>query len=302
MADAQAQITAEQNARASADEALTSSVVAQESRLGDAEAGIVELAATRVTAAGAVAAVTTEISASYGDLTALAEATAFAEATLDGITTGFVWKLGDGDVLSLVRVDDGITEPVTTARIRSDFIRLDGNVEVTGEFLADKIFAEEILVERLTVTDELIAPNATGAISAVTLQDPVGISSTTAFEDVLTLTAQHSNLPTSRHMIVTVRYQAVSLSPSDDGADVEYRVLRNGVVMENTIDYRYRIESGRRQIVDSLVFKNRTTPNASSTEYTLQARYWSHPGGPKGVVVLQGTQIFAEEKAIATFA
>ncbi|WP_375553404.1 hypothetical protein [Roseovarius mucosus] len=296
VAEAQAQIVAEQTARASADEALTSSVVAQESRLGDAEAGIVELAATRVTAAGAVAAVTTEISASYGDLTALASATAFAEATLDGITTGFVWKLGGGDVLSLVQVDDGITEPVTTARIRGDFIKLDGTVEVTGDFVLDG----DLILGGSIITDK-IAPNATGAISAATLGSPVGISSTTDFQDVLTLTAAHSNLPTERHMIVTVRFQGFSLSPDDIGADVEYRLLRNGVQMADTLVYRQRIESGRRQILDSLIFKNRTTPGASSTTYKIQARYWSHPGGLKGFTVLQGTQIFAEEKATAAF-
>lgn len=296
VADAQAQITAEQSARASADEALTSSVLAQESRLGDAEAGIVDLAATRVTAAGAVAAVTTEISASYGDLSALASATAFAEATLDGITSGFVWKLGDGDVLSLVQVDDGITEPVVTARIRGDFIKLDGDVEVTGDFVldGDLILGGSIITEK-------IAPNATGAISAATLSSPVGISSTTDFQDVLTLTAVHSNLPTERHMIVTVRFQAISLSPDDIGADVEYRLLRNGVQMADTLVYRQRIETGRRQILDSLIFKNRTTPGASSTTYKIQARYWLHPGGLKGFTVLQGTQIFAEEKATAAF-
>jgi hypothetical protein len=82
-----------------------------------------------------VAAVNQAISATYNSVTALASATAFAEATIDGISSGFVWSLGGSNVLSLVRVDDGVTPPVTTARIRSDYIRLDGNVEVTNTFL-----------------------------------------------------------------------------------------------------------------------------------------------------------------------
>lgn len=104
-------------------------------------AGVVDVAArvatiegAYVTAEGALAFVTQSISADYADFEALAEATAFAEATLGGIAEGFVWSLGGDDVLSLVRVDDGVTEPVITARIRGDFIRLDGDTEVDGDF------------------------------------------------------------------------------------------------------------------------------------------------------------------------
>lgn len=87
-----------------------------------------------VDAAGSVAAVNQAISATYGDITAMAESTAFAKATLDGIAEGFVWKLGGEDVLSLVQTSDGTTPPVSTARIGGEYIRLDGNVEVTGSF------------------------------------------------------------------------------------------------------------------------------------------------------------------------
>lgn len=110
-----------------------------ETQLGAPETGIAArlatVEATRVTASGAVAAVNAQISASYGSLTALAEASAWAEATLDGISSGYVWRLGGEDVLSLVRVDDGTTGPGTTARIAGDYIRLDGNVLVTGDFV-----------------------------------------------------------------------------------------------------------------------------------------------------------------------
>lgn len=91
------------------------------------------LETVKVDAAGAVAAVDQQISASYANLTALAEATAFAEATVDGITEGFVWSLGGDDVLSLIRVDDG-SAPSTNARIKSDYILLDGNVSIAGDF------------------------------------------------------------------------------------------------------------------------------------------------------------------------
>jgi len=165
---ARADLASEETARATADAAEASARSVLEASLmndiGAVNARVANVEATRVTASGAVAAVTQEISASYGDLAAMASATAFSEATLDGISSGFVWSLGEDDVLSLVQVDDGTTEPVTTARIKATYIRLDGDVEVTGDFLADKIFATDVLVERLTVTDEMVAP---GAISNV---------------------------------------------------------------------------------------------------------------------------------------
>ena len=122
-----------------------------------------DLAATRVTASGAVAAVESEISASYNGLTALASATAFAEATVQGIETGYVWSLGDLDVLSLVQVQDGQSAPVTTARIKSDYIRLDGETEVTGDFLvsADAIVSGTMSAARLRVDEMMtIEPQA----------------------------------------------------------------------------------------------------------------------------------------------
>lgn len=97
-------------------------------------ARISDIEGAYVDANGAVAAVEQTISAEYGNMEALAEATAFAEVTLGGIASGFVWSLGQDDVLSLVLVEDGQTAPVTTARIKSDYIRLDGDVEVLGSF------------------------------------------------------------------------------------------------------------------------------------------------------------------------
>jgi hypothetical protein len=137
-----AAISNEAIVRADGDSALAGQISSLSATVDANEAEITNLAATRVDANGAVAAVNQAISATYNSVTALASATAFAEATIDGISSGFVWSLGGGAVLSLVRVDDGVTPPVTTARIRGDYIRLDGNVQVTGDFLAgNAIFA-----------------------------------------------------------------------------------------------------------------------------------------------------------------
>jgi hypothetical protein len=280
--------------------ALAGRTLTVESALNTPDTGLLArvstVEATKVTEAEAVAAVGQTVSANYDDLAAMAEATAFAEATASGIAAGFVMRLNEQSVFEAISVSGGTNGPIVTGRWSGDYLRLDGNVEVSGDFVLDG----DLILGGSIITDK-IAPDATGAISAVTLSEPFGITSTTAFQDVLTLTALHSNRAAARHMILNIRFQAVSLSPSDDGAVVEYRVLRNGVEMQDTIVYQQMIEPGRRQLLDGLFFKNRTTPNASSTQYKLQARYLSHPGGPKGVFVLQGTQIFAEEKATAAF-
>ena len=298
VAEAQAQILAESTVRASETGVLTGVVAAQETRLGTAESAITTINATKVDAAGAVAAVNQTISASYGSMTALAEASAFAESTLDGITSGFVWKLGGGDVLSLVQVDDGITEPVTTARIRGDFIKLDGTVEVTGDFLATKIFAEEILVERLTVTEELIAPNATGVISSTTLASNFAVAFTT-YSTVLTLTANHANRPSDMNMIFNCRIAISSVKEEAASNSIQYRILRNGVLMSGVPPYRREVPA---LDISQEFFsvKQRTTANASATTYELQVRTVV-PAGP-GVsepVIMAGTQMWTVEESIA---
>lgn len=159
-----AAIVSEQTARTTADSAIASDVTALTSRVDDTEADISVINSTKVNAAGAVAAIEAEISATYNGLTAMATATQFAESTVDGISSGFVWDLGAGDVLSLVRVDDGVTAPATTARLKADYIKLDGNVEVTNDFLANKIFATEIEANKLKLDGVTLTGNGSGQL------------------------------------------------------------------------------------------------------------------------------------------
>jgi len=132
--DNTAAISTEQVVRADGDSALSATIASLSATVDGNTGAISTINATKVDAAGAVAAVNQVISAEYGDMLALAEATAFAEATINGVTSGYVWKLGDEDVLSLIRIEDGVSEPVTTARLKADYIRLDGDVEVDGSF------------------------------------------------------------------------------------------------------------------------------------------------------------------------
>lgn len=114
--------------------ALSGNLSSLTATVGTNTSNISNLQATRVTAAGAVAAVNQQISATYADVQALASATSFAESTVDGITEGFLWRTGAGGVLELVSVGSGTSGPTTTARIRGDYILLDGNVQVTESF------------------------------------------------------------------------------------------------------------------------------------------------------------------------
>jgi hypothetical protein len=89
-------------------------------------------------------------------------------------------------VLPLVQVSDGVTEPTTTARIKSDFIRLDGDVDVTGDFkvggvnlFANTILAENIVangITRLAVAGSGEIKNASATfttIATATFEAPV---------------------------------------------------------------------------------------------------------------------------------
>lgn len=183
--------------------------------------------ATRVTAQGAVAAVNQQLTATYGDLTALAEATAFAEATLDGISSGFVWSLGGDNVLSLVRVDDGLTGPSVTARLRSSYISLDGDVDVSGDFLAKSVFAESAWIKRAAI-EELAVDTLRIADRAVTF--PViafanfnGLN-VTGGTNLLSLVITRSGLPTF------IQFSA-SCDSTQGTSWIRFRLFRDGVLI-----------------------------------------------------------------------
>lgn len=128
-------IFVEQFARTDADNALAAQISTLTSTVGVNTASIDTLASTRVTAAEAVAAVNTEISAEFESLTALAEATAFAQANAEGTSTGFVWSLLGLDVIQAVAVQpNGQPDPNVALRFAGNQIILDGNVQVTDAF------------------------------------------------------------------------------------------------------------------------------------------------------------------------
>lgn len=149
-------IAAEQIVRADGDSALSATIASLSATVDGNTGAISTINATKVDAAGAVAAVDQVISAEYGGMLALAQATAFAVATINGVSSGYVWALGGEDVLSLIRIEDGVSEPVTTARLKADYIRLDGQVEVTGDFLSQSIFATSAWITSAAIANAQI--------------------------------------------------------------------------------------------------------------------------------------------------
>ncbi|GGG63875.1 hypothetical protein GCM10011415_07930 [Salipiger pallidus] len=132
--------------------------------VADNNAWISNVAATRVTAAGAVAAVNQQISASYGNLTAMAAATAFAQAGVNGISAGYVFRLNGQNVFEMVSVTDGVSGPVTTARLAPDYVQITGIAQINTA-VVDQLFAEEIITDRLFVGGRQIIPGAVSSLS-----------------------------------------------------------------------------------------------------------------------------------------
>ena len=128
--DVDAAFVQERQARADAVSAVASDVTALTTRVGDAEGDITNLQTTKVTSAQAVAAVEQKISSRYGSMSAMASATAFAKATADKISAGYVWRLNGQNLLELVSVQDGVDSgPTSTFKIRADYVEIPGNLK-----------------------------------------------------------------------------------------------------------------------------------------------------------------------------
>lgn len=159
--DAAAAIVEERDARVSETEALALNAIALEARVEENEAEITEVQAVKVDASGAVAAVETEISTKYAGMTAMANATSFAEAKISGIAAGYVWKLNGSNVLELVSVADGVGGPVqSTARIAADYVQITGLTQidqaVINTLAADTGFVSHLEVDTVNVAGRSI--------------------------------------------------------------------------------------------------------------------------------------------------
>ena len=161
--DAAAAIVDERIARVYEDGVLASDLTTLTGRVGDNEGSIYTLQATKVDAAGAVAAVEQKISVKYNDMTAMANATSFAEATVNGIASGYVWQLNGSNILELVSVQDGVgSTPVSTARIDSDYVQITGLAQI-NQAVINTLAADTGFISNLTVDTLNLAGNSATA-------------------------------------------------------------------------------------------------------------------------------------------
>ncbi|WP_245895708.1 hypothetical protein [Rhodovulum kholense] len=117
------------------------------------------LALTKVDADGARAAVTSEISAQFADLEALASATSYAAATADGIAAGFVFTLNGANVAQLVSVASGTEGPPVSVFVLDTMTVQSGNYVpgVSGYRLGqDGTLEIQSLIERDALKDGAI--------------------------------------------------------------------------------------------------------------------------------------------------
>ncbi|MFC4734128.1 TipJ family phage tail tip protein, partial [Salipiger abyssi] len=130
--------------------AQASSLSGLEASVGSVEARVTTIEGAYVTSTEAVAAVNQQISATYGDLEAMAEATAFAEATADGLSAGFAWRLNGENIAEAFSVSDGVGGPVRTFRLSPDYVQITGIAQIDTAVLG-YIAADEAFIGSLTV-------------------------------------------------------------------------------------------------------------------------------------------------------
>jgi hypothetical protein len=176
----------------------------------------------------ALAFIEQQISASYGSLTALAQATSFAEASVDGITAGYVLRLNGQNVLEFVSVSDGVGGPsLTNALIAADYVRITGLTQIDQAVIED-LAVSNAFINNLTVNTLQIA-NAAVTQSGVAGSGPVTNNSsdwTTVAQFTL------SNLAAAGFLQGTVlfRLTAGQNNVNNYPTNAEWRVTVDGVV------------------------------------------------------------------------
>jgi uncharacterized coiled-coil protein SlyX len=147
--------------------ALAGRVSNVEASVADAQARVSTLEGTRVTASGAVAAVQQQISAEFGSLTAMAEATAFAESTANRVVAGYLFEATGGGSTATMRLvaGDGGGLPFSKFRVDANQIELNGSVLINGTTLREKI--AQGAVTRLAVAGDSATTNNSSSFTTV---------------------------------------------------------------------------------------------------------------------------------------
>lgn len=142
-------------ASADADQALASQIATVQAATGANTGAINAEAIARTNADNALAAQVNTVAAGVGDLSSSVAAQSTAIANLQGITEAtYSLRLVGGGASARFEIvaTDGPDGPASTIRLASTNIRLDGDVDVTGDFLAQAIFTQNAWI-----TDAAIA-------------------------------------------------------------------------------------------------------------------------------------------------
>jgi hypothetical protein len=230
----------------------------------DALARVATIETAYVDAAGAIAAVEQEISADYAGLAAMANATAFAKASADGISAGYLWRLNGANVMELVAVNGGTGGAQVTAKIDADYVRISGLTQIDDAVIA-QMAVSTALVDNLTVANASVgtlqlAGNAVTVPARYFRGDFVDITSPTSWKYLISVNIDRQGFATD-----------LTFSASLDGYGngiVEIGFFRDGVLMQTA--HQSTAPDGRQsQISVSMVDFN---TGLGVTAYTVSAR------------------------------
>ena len=186
-----------------------------------------------VDASGAVSAVEQEISASYGDLSALASATAFAKAQVDGISAGYVLNLNGSNVFEVVSVADGTSGPGSTFKIGADYVQITGLTQI-DQAVINNIAVDLGFISNLQVDTLNLAGNAVILPQYHNTSDVITATSETEWVSVISSQIDRAGYATR----VEFGGQLDGDEPAVQygfGAVAEFEVRRNGTVIATNL-------------------------------------------------------------------
>jgi hypothetical protein len=230
----------------------------------DALARISNMEATRVDAAGAIAAVEQRVEAEFASLTAMAEATTYAKAKVDGISAGYVLRLNGENIFEFVSAGDGTDGVKVTGKIDTDYLHLTGlsqlDEALIRELAVSSAFVEEFVAKDASVDTLQIAGNAVTVPARYFIPGHVTIDTRTSWKHVISLRLDRAGFATDIHFHATID------GFGDAMADIA--IFRDDVLLET--NHRPCGLGGRQDSVDVQVSDYDT--GTGPTVYTVKAR------------------------------
>ena len=206
--------------------------------LGVVVADVETLSITKTTEAGAVAAVEQEISASYGSLSGLASATAFSQAGVEGIQSGYIWRARAGGAageVELVAADDPVLGASSQFTVDVDRMRFLGGVAMFGGDLRSSDYVADvsgwIIHENGSAEfNDLVAREwiRVGAVSDGGSVEGLGPITASNLHEVAKLTSLGASA-LAQFWHVSAAWEMAGSGSARTRAQVQYRAKKSGV-------------------------------------------------------------------------